>query len=195
MDEKKSLDATYFDDVYRRAADPWNFQTSEYESGKYAETLKSLPKNHYENAWEIGCSIGVLTEKLAARCAKLLAIDVADAALAQAAERCRHLPHVTVKKMRFPDDLPGGKFDLILISEVAYYLSPSDWMAAQWKIVERLTENGSVVLVHWTPEVHDYPQTGDAVHASFINNTAGVLRRAVEKRTEKYRLDAFEKIV
>jgi hypothetical protein len=68
-------------------------------------------------------------------------------------------------------------------------------MAAQWKIVERLTENGSVVLVHWTPEVHDYPQTGDAVHASFINNTAGVLRRAVEKRTEKYRLDAFEKIV
>lgn len=195
MSEKKSLDATYFDDVYRADADPWNFQTSEYEREKYAETLKSLPKNRYESAWEIGCSIGVLTEKLARRCAKLLATDVADAALEQAARRVRDVPHVAVKKMRFPDDLPDERFDLILISEVAYYLSPSDWLAAQTKIVERLNENGSVVLVHWTPAVNDYPQTGDAVHQSFIDRTASVLRRVTEKRRKKYRLDAFEKIV
>ena len=194
MTEKKSLDAAYFDDVYSAASDPWNFQTSAYEQEKYAATLASLPKNRYESAWEIGCSIGVLTEKLAARCAKLLAVDVADAALEQAARRVRKLPRVAVKKMRFPDDLPDEKFDLILISEVAYYLSASDWLAAQREIVERLSENGNVVLVHWTPPVDDYPQTGDAVHQSFIDNTANVLRRVAEKRAEKYRLDAFEKI-
>lgn len=194
MTEKKSLDATYFDDVYRAASDPWNFERSEYEQGKYAETLACLPKKHYENAWEIGCSIGVLTEKLAARCAKLLAVDVADAALVQAARRVGELPHVAVEKMRFPDDLPNEKFDLILISEVAYYLSASDWLAAQREIVERLSESGSVVLVHWTPPVHDYPQTGDEVHQSFIDNTRNVLRRVTEKRAEKYRIDAFEKI-
>ena len=195
MTEKKSLEPDYFDDVYRADSDPWNFQRSEYEQEKYAATLESLPKNHYESAWEIGCSIGVLTEKLAARCAKLLAVDVADAALEQAARRVRDMPHVAVKKMKFPDDLPNEKFDLILISEVAYYLSASDWLAAQRKIVERLSENGSVVLVHWTPEVHDYPQTGDDVHQSFIDNTTNVLRRISEKRADKYRLDAFEKIV
>ena len=195
MNGKESLTPDYFDEVYRAASDPWNFQTSEYEAAKYSATLAALPRKFYASTWEIGCSIGVLTEKLAARCGKLLAVDISEIALKQAAERCRNLPQVEIKKMRFPAEFPVETFDLILISEVAYYLSPSDWLAAQPKIVERLTENGSVVLVHWTPEVHDYPQTGDAVHESFIDNTAGVLRRAVEKRTEKYRLDAFEKIV
>lgn len=194
MSEKKSLAPAYFDDVYSANADPWNFQTSEYEAAKYAATLASLPRKNYKSAWEIGCSIGILTEKLAAKCEKLLAVDVSDVALEQAARRCRDLPQVEIKKMCFPAELPDGKFDLILISEVAYYLSSDDWRAAQQKVIERLNANGNLILVHWTPEVHDYPQTGDEVHQSFLENTKKFLRHSARLREEKYRLDVFEKI-
>ena len=51
----------YFDRMYAESDDPWRFETSEYERRKYAATLAALPRARYENALEIGCSIGVLT--------------------------------------------------------------------------------------------------------------------------------------
>lgn len=194
MTGRKSLTSDYFDEVYRAASDPWGFQTSAYEAAKYAATLAALPRKFYESTWEIGCSIGVLTEKLAVRCGRLLAVDISEIALTQAAERCRNLPQVEIKKMRFPAEFPAETFDLILISEVAYYLSPDDWKQAQKLLVEHLKPNGNIVLVHWTPPVHDYPQTGDEVHDSFLAETARNLRHLTGKREEKYRLDVFEKI-
>ncbi len=87
-------------------------------------TLAALPREKYENAFEIGCSIGVLTEKLAEKCEKLLAVDVSEKAIEQAKKRCRNLSNVSFEKMHFPEEFPTDEFDLILVSEVGYYLSP-----------------------------------------------------------------------
>ena len=91
---KKSLAPEYFEDVYNAEDDPWNFAASEYEASKYAATLAALPGEHYESAFEIGCSIGVLTAQLAEKCESLLAVDVNDKALRQARRRCESLPNV-----------------------------------------------------------------------------------------------------
>lgn len=195
MSEKESLTAAYFDDVYAAKDDPWDFATSEYEAEKYHATLQSLPREKYANAFEIGCSIGVLTEKLAERCGKLLAVDVSEKALAQARARCKNLPNVDFKRMSVPQEFPVENFDLILISEVGYYLSKVDWRKLAEKIFAHLAENGQAALVHWRPFVDDYPQTGDAVHASFAKYAGGRMRRLNEKLTEKYRLDVWEKLI
>lgn len=195
MNEKnKTLTPEYFEKVYAANDDPWDFQTSEYEAAKYQATLAALPRTNYENAFEIGCSIGVLTEKLAEKCENLLAVDVSEKALEQAKKRCRNLSNVRFQLMRFPEELPDEKFDLILISEVGYYLSPADWEKAVNKIFAQLTENGQVALVHWTPFVHDYPQTGDEVHDSFAKFAENKLRSLSGKKADKYRLDVWEKI-
>ncbi len=123
-----SLTPEYFDDVYRANADPWNFASSPYEAAKYRATLDALPRAKYANAFEAGCSIGVLTAQLAPRCERLLSIDLSDAALAQARERCATLPQVRFERRALPGDFPDadGPFDLILISEVGYYLAMPD---------------------------------------------------------------------
>ena len=193
-EENKTLTPEYFEKVYAANDDPWDFQTSKYEAAKYEATLAALPRENYENAFEIGCSIGVLTEQIAAKCVKILAIDVSEKAIEQAKIRCRNLPNIRFKIMRFPEEVPGGKFDLIIISEVGYYLSPPDWEKAMTKIYSQLTENGQVALVHWTPFVHDYPQTGDEVHDSFAEFAENKLRKLSEKKADKYRLDVWEKI-
>ncbi len=193
-DEKKTLSPEYFEKVYAANDDPWNFQTSEYEGEKYRATLDALPREKYKNAFEIGCSIGVLTEKLAERCEKLLAVDVSENAIEQAKKRCRNLSNVNFRLMRFPEEFPADGFDLILISEVGYYLSPPDWKKAMEKVFAQLTENGQVVLAHWTPFVHDYPQTGDEVHNSFAKFAENKMRRLDEIKADKYRLDVWEKL-
>jgi len=159
-----SLQPAYFDQVYAANADPWLFETSDYERAKYAATLAALPGQEYDRAFEIGCSIGVLTAQLATRCRYLLAVDVADAALARSRERCAGLPQVDVQCMQVPNAVPPGGFDLIALSEVGYYWSLADLHRSLDWMFGALRSAGHLVLVHWTPVVADYPLTGDEVH-------------------------------
>lgn len=191
---RETLQSDYFDNIYQANDDPWNFSVSEYEAGKYAATLAALPHEKYESAFEIGCSIGVLTAQLALRCHSLLAVDVNQKALQQARDRCQNLSNVKLELMQVPQAFPDEKFDLILVSEVGYYLSVNDWQQTQRKIIEHLNIGGNVCLVHWTHVVEDYPQTGNAVHDSFADWSKNKLQHLQMECTADYRLDVWEKL-
>ncbi|WP_245516481.1 class I SAM-dependent DNA methyltransferase [Methylobacterium segetis] len=185
-----SLPPSYFDERYARDPDPWQFATSAYERAKYAATLDALPRQRYGSALEVGCSIGVLTEALAGRCDALVGIDVAERALAQARERCRALPHVRFACVQVPGRWPEGRFDLILLSEVVYYLDADDVARLAGRIADCLRPGGDVLLVHWTGRTH-YPLTGDEAAETFIRNAAGFLGVSRHARTPEYRLDVL----
>ena len=193
MADRNTLNPDYFEKVYEANDDPWNSQTSEYESKKYTATLAALPKPKYQNALEIGCSIGVLTQLLADRCEKLLATDVSQNALDQAKERCKDFQNITFKLHQFPEELPSQKFDLVVISEVAYYLSANDWKLAIENLWTKLDHGAQIIRVHWLPEVHDYPQTGDEVHDIFKDLMEHKMQNIFCKREENYRMDVWEK--
>ena len=195
MPEKNSLSSDYFDNVYQQNEDPWDFENSPYEQQKYEATLSALPNPVYKNVFEIGCSIGVLSEKLASRSKKLLAVDVADLALAKAKVRLKKFPQVQVEKMTVPQEFPEENFDLILLSEVGYYLSKNDLEKLAVLMIEHLDNGGQLLLVHWTPFVPDYPQTGDEVHNYFMDLCLQKqhLQHLYHQREEKFRLDLFER--
>ena len=159
-----SLPPRYFERIYARKQDPWEFETSDYEAEKYRITLQALPRERYENAVEVGCSIGVLTQRLADRAEHLLGLDVSDRALDRARERLADEPHVDFACMQVPHMLPDECFDLILVSEVAYYWTRPDLEHAADELAARHDRGGHLVLVHLTEFVPDYPQTGDQVH-------------------------------
>lgn len=193
MNELPSLDSEYFKKVYDANDDPWNFETSDYEANKYKATLDALPHEKYHSALEIGCSIGVFTKLLAKRCENIVATDVSQKALDKAIERCKNLENIHFIKAKFPEELPVENFSLIVVSEVAYYLSPEDWELAMSKLFNITKENGNIVLVHWLPEVHDYPQTGDEVHDSFAKYMNGKMENVFKSREETYRIDVWKK--
>ncbi len=190
--QPNTLTPDYFDKVYAANADPWGFETSDYERGKYADTLRSLPRPHYTTAFEVGCSLGVLTAQLASRCGTLLAVDGSEAPLIRARQLCTDLPNVQIQRMQVPDQFPDGLFDLILVSEVGYYWSPDDFAKAQTAILQHLEPGGQLMLVHWTPPVHDYPLTGDEVHEAFLRLPG--LMHLSGHRKETYRLDILERV-
>ncbi|MDB9529385.1 SAM-dependent methyltransferase [Oscillatoria sp. CS-180] len=192
--ERKSLPSSYFDQLYAADPDPWDFETSEYEAKKYAATLAALPKLQYRSAFEIGGSIGVLTEKLAERCESLLSIDLCHQAQSRAIERCRHLSQVEFALMQFPQQSPNRTFDLTLVSEVGYYWGWDDLSKAQQHIIHHLEPGGHLLLVHWTPQTRDYPLTGDEVHDAFLSQVDIAFRHLVSQREQRYRLDLLERL-
>jgi predicted TPR repeat methyltransferase len=183
-----SLPQTYFDDLYERHDDPWDFATSAYEDEKYARTLSFVPA-HVERGFEIGCSIGVFTRRFAPRCASLTAIDISERAVAATRERCAALPQVRVERCAFPTEAPDERFDTIVLSEVAYYWSDADLALARDRIAAALETDGTLVLVHFLPKVPDYVRDGDAVHEAFLSDAR--FRRTGGFRAERYRIDSF----
>ena len=189
---KRSLPPEYFREIYEKNADPWGFQTSSYEAEKYRATMESLPCARYARGLEVGCSIGVLTEKLAERCDWLLGLDVSERALGQARQRLEGATHVEFRLMQVPQEVPEGIFDLIVVSEVAYYWRMTDLEKAADRMAGMQVRGGQILLVHWTPLVSDYPITGDQVHDYWASRREW--RTVQSMRKEEFRLDVLERI-
>lgn len=159
-----SLTPDYFDRMYAADADPWGFANRWYEQRKRALTLASLPAKTYDRGIEIGCSIGILTQGLALRCASLVAVDPSQAALQAARERVPR--QVRLVHGAVPGDWPGGTYDLVVLSEVGYYLDAADLERLLELVARDLAPGGTVVACHWRHPVEDYPLSGDEVHAA-----------------------------
>ena len=134
-------------------------------------TLASLPRPRFRRALEVGCSIGVLAGELAPRCDELLALDVAAAAVALARARTRALSSVRVEQMSVPAQWPQGAFDLVVLSEVGYYLEPRRAEFPFRQVIGSLSPDGVLVACHWRHPVEEYPLRGDTVHAVLRSRT------------------------
>ena len=159
-----TLGASYFDAMYQAAGDPWGFGERWYEQRKYAVSLAQLPSARYRSGFEPGCSIGVLTRQLAARCDTLLACDVAAAAVDAAAGRTRDLAHVRVERREIARQWPPGRFDLVVFSEILYYFGDQDLRQILASATAALEPEGTLLAVHWRHPVREYPRSGDDVH-------------------------------
>ena len=167
-----SLPQRFFDEFYGDAADPWGFSTRWYEQRKRDLTMASLPRRRFANAFEPGCSIGVLTAELAQRCDALLATDISEQPLVRVRERLEGAAHVRVEQLATPQQWPAGSFDLIVLSEVAYYCGAADLEVLLDRAIGSLTADGVLVACHWRHPVAEYPLSGDQVHAALRRRTS-----------------------
>jgi SAM-dependent methyltransferase len=160
--------------MYSRSADPWELGTRWYERRKYAITLALLPRQHYRHAFEPGCSVGVLTTLLTERCGQVTASDVAAAALESARRRLADSgrnDQVTLLQRSIDDPWPPGPFDLVVLSEVGYYLTPDALRCVLDRELPRLSEGATVIAAHWRHPVDDYPMSGDRVNHIVAGST------------------------
>ena len=159
-----TLDPDYFRERYSVSPDPYGLADRWYEARKYAVTVALLPRARYGDAFEPGCSIGVLTAQLASRCNRLLACDAVADAVASARWRTAGLPGVEVEQRVMPGDWPSASFDLIVFSEFLYYFDDADLDRLLGLGIGALRPGGHLLAVHWRHPAPNHPRTGDEVH-------------------------------
>ena len=109
------------------AGDAWSFETSDYEQQRYDFEIEMLAPRRYASTLEIGCGSGCLTRRLAGISDRILALDIASAAI----ERARAQADTTaaggsvefrVANIMDVDVAAEGPWDLVVFSETIYCL-------------------------------------------------------------------------
>ncbi|MGW6783453.1 class I SAM-dependent methyltransferase [Streptomyces sp. NPDC054987] len=194
---RTSVSTAHFDKAYRARTDPWGTLHKAYEREKFADTASLLPAGRFRSALEIGCGVGALTRLLAPHCDALLATDCSGAAIEQARANCADLDGVSFATLRVPEELAGGEadLDLVVMSEVGYYLSDADLALAARRICARLRPGGHLLLAHWVHEGAEGVMTGRGVHEVFraVPGTVQVAGRDASRYGETYRLDLLRR--
>ncbi|WP_162251716.1 PIG-L family deacetylase [Cellulomonas sp. Root137] len=183
---RPSLTGEFFDATYGRHADPWGYTDRWYEERKRALTLAALPDARFGRVLEVGCGIGVLTAQLAERADDLLAVDVSAAAVERARER---VPGARVEVADIASRVPEGPFDLVVLSEVGYYLDRPTLVRVLGELRAQLAPGGTLLACHWRHPVEAYPLSGDDVHRVLRRTTD--LTLLAEHREADLLLDVY----
>ncbi|MBX8501888.1 class I SAM-dependent methyltransferase [Pseudomonas cichorii] len=159
-----SVTEQYFDEIFRDNNDPWAFRQRWYERRKRALTLAALPRERYTAIFEPGCANGELSAGLAGRCDHLLCCDTSALAVDLARERLAPFQHARVLHARLPQQWPEGQFDLIVFSELGYYLDLEDLQRWIDCALASLKSGGQLLACHWRPDIEDCPLNAERVH-------------------------------
>jgi hypothetical protein len=124
----------------------------------------------------------------AQRCDALVATDCAPTAVEQARVRLGGHSHVEVGRMQVPHEWPDGPFDLVVLSELLYYLDGDRREALITRTMGSLSDDGHIVTVHYWSAAK-VPGTSDDVHDGFRRHPG--LRKMVTHGDADFVLDVF----
>jgi SAM-dependent methyltransferase len=144
-----------FESAYTNSTDPWGSASPRYryQRLKYDKLVALLPQGRIARALDLGCGLGLLSQKLAQRADHVLGLDLATAAV----ERARR-DGVAFGNLQFEQgdilDLPSsldGQFDLVVVADVLYYLAPLDGEVLEslvLRIADLLSPNGICLVAN-----------------------------------------------
>jgi 2-polyprenyl-3-methyl-5-hydroxy-6-metoxy-1,4-benzoquinol methylase len=187
--------AEHFETLYQQDADPWKVRQRWYEQRKRSLLLACLPERRYRHAFEPACGNGELTVALAQRAEQVLACDMSPEAVRLARQRMQRedasdASRVTLQCQRVPQEWPEKtRFDLIVVSEMAYYLELHDLLQLRDRCAASLTPGGTLLLCHWRPQFADRLLDTDDAHAVFDQSPA--LHKIVRHAEDDFLLEVW----
>jgi len=155
-----------FDQLYREHDDPWGCHAGRrsFNNRLFVEMVFD-EREKYMRVLDIGCGIGGLTDQIHTKCtAEVVGIDASDVAIQKA--RAAY-PWVRFEACNILTDSIAdlGMFDLILMSEVLWYVC-DDLAGVMQKIKASLMDGGTLAI-------HQFFPAGQRYYQEYIDGLAG----------------------
>ncbi len=190
----------FWEDLFREP-DPWSYG-SPYEQEKYTRQLMLIPDRSIGRALELACAEGRFTEKLAPRVERLIAADISSTALQRARDRCCSHENIEFRQLDLAIDPLPEELDLIVCSEVLYYLDDeADLERVAQRLTAALRPGGHILTAHAFVLKDDLSRTGfdwgnswgaKTITRVFSAEPGLALERSL--CTELYRIDRFVRL-
>lgn len=193
-------DRREFWESYFEHEDPWNYG-SPYEQEKYGRQIALLPQAPIGKALELACAEGFFARLLAPKVGALISTDISATAVARASERCRDFDNIEWRTLDLSADSIPSDMDLIVCSEVLYYLDDADELArVTARLADALAPGGSILTAHAFVLTDHMTRTGfdwgnpfgaQRIADTFAATPGLTLDATIE--TDLYRIDRFRK--
>jgi SAM-dependent methyltransferase len=164
----KPIDVAGFERKFRENLDPWNYASSPFERFKRRVLIQACGLTKHGRVLELGCANGETTRALARLSLRLLAVDGSVTAIAAAKARFAGNTQVSFSCLTIPEQMPRGPFDLIVISELAYYLPAHRLLLLGRRVLASLAPGGRVVVLNHRRMFDDAAQHPALAHRRLI---------------------------
>lgn len=201
QEPSRDLDRKAFWDVLFQEEDPWNYGSA-YEQEKYARQLQMLPVERPKRALELACAEGHFTCQLAPRVGYLVAADISIQALKRARARCGEHRNVDFAQLDLTAEALPQDMDLIVCSEVLYYLNDeAELESVAKRLFSALRPGGHLVTAHAFVLKDNMSRTGfdwdNPYGAQTIARVVGSvpdLALEASMQAELYRVDRYRRL-
>ncbi len=200
--------AEHFAALYAGDNDPWNVRSSSYEIGKRADVLGFVdaseawradaddprekggrgPPARDGRAIETGCGEGFLSAELAQRFAEVVGFDLDPNIVERANRRHGEGGRVSFRVGRMPTDFPDLGFDLLVLSEMLYFLSEEEIETLLTLACRHARPGAALLMVNYLGPTQT-PLSGDDAADFLLLAASGKLRPERSERRERYRVD------
>jgi SAM-dependent methyltransferase len=187
-----AIDVVGFEKKFRAHIDPWNYTNSRFEHFKRGVLLRACGPSKRGRVLELGCAIGETSRCLARLSLRLIAVDASSTALAEAARRTRHLHNITFRRAVVPQQMPWGQFDLIVVSELIYYLRAHQLRRLADQLLNRLAPGGIIVLLNHRGPFDDASVLPSLAHRDLRRRFARHLRILRENPYFRFDVAVFQ---
>lgn len=158
-----------FEDRFAGDADPWATFTNRDEATKRDAILHAMGPGPWGRVLELGAGNGSNSAAIAPRALRLEATEATTSGTRLVARAIEHAPRARAIRLAVPAPLPRSRYDLIVVAELLYYLSPRDMAAVARDVTSVLRPGGRLVLAHHRIDFHDFAQHAEGIHTRFLN--------------------------
>lgn len=175
-----------FDRKFQQHIDPWGYRTSRFEARKRSVLLQACGLRRRARGLELACANGATTQPLSQRCLRLVAVDSSSTAVAEARRATQDQKRVSVWRATLPAQMPRGRFDLVVVSELAYYLSRPALDRLIGALKASVAGSGRLVLLHHLCPFDDAAQPPGQAHARIVGRLRRTHRVVFRRRGMRY---------
>lgn len=186
------IDPAGFEALFRSDVDPWDYAASPFEAYKRGVLLRACGAGIRGRGLELACANGETTRHLARRCLDLIAVDASPTAVKEARKRLEGHQRVHVGEALLPRDFPRGRFDLIVVSELLYYLRRGDADRLVALLARSVSPGGRIVLLHHHVDFDDAAQKPDRAQKRAARQLSARMERAFHYRDSRFDCLAFD---
>lgn len=179
-----------FEDRFAGDADPWATFTDRDEATKRDAILHAMGPGPWGRVLELGAGNGSNSAAIGPRALRLDATEATESGTRLVARAIEQAPRARAIRLAVPAPLPRPTYDVIVVAELLYYLSPRDMTAVARGVMATLRPGGRLVLAHHRIDFHDFTQHAEGIHTRFLGATGQRWVRRPVARNRRWLVEA-----
>ncbi len=173
-----------FDNKFSGDADPWRTFSDADERLKRRAILHAIGPGAWGRVIELAAGNGSNSAAIAPRALRLDATEATASGTALVAKAIRaRAGRARAIRLTVPARLPRVRYDIAVVAELIYYLSPRAMAQTARDVAAALRPGGTLVLAHHRIDFPDFAQHAAHLQHRFLRDTGRRWRVRVVRRT------------